>query len=76
MLFVNQKQLCALSHLPLEMKSTASLDRIDNARGYIKGNVQWVHKDINFMKQDLSQEEFIEYCQLISQTHEPKNKNR
>lgn len=45
---------------------TASLDRIDNNMGYVNGNVQWVHKDINFMKQDLTQLEFLNYCRLIA----------
>lgn len=45
---------------------TASLDRIDNTKGYIMGNVQWVHKDINFMKGQLTQERFTELCKYIS----------
>lgn len=45
---------------------TASLDRIDNTKGYIVGNVQWVHKDVNFMKGQLTQERFIELCKKIA----------
>lgn len=45
---------------------TASLDRIDNTKGYVIGNVQWVHKDINFMKGTLSSERFIELCEKVS----------
>lgn len=70
-LFLEQSRQCALSHLPLDIRTTASLDRIDNNRGYVNGNVQWVHKDINFMKQDLSQAEFIHYCKLVSKAYEP-----
>jgi hypothetical protein len=44
---------------------TASLDRIDSTRGYTKHNIQWVHKDINSMKWDLSAEKFLYYCNLI-----------
>lgn len=44
---------------------TASLDRIDSSKGYLENNVQWVHKDINWMKQDYSHEEFLQYCKLI-----------
>lgn len=47
---------------------TASLDRIDNSKGYIIGNVQWVHKDVNFMKGQLTQERFKELCKLIVST--------
>lgn len=45
---------------------TASLDRIENSKGYIKGNVQWVHKDVNFMKRILQQERFIDLCKKIA----------
>jgi archaellum component FlaC len=47
--------------------ATASLDRVDSAKGYIKGNVQWVHKDINMMKQQYSQEYFIQMCRLTTE---------
>ena len=77
-LWDNQNGQCSLSGLPLiystrknkklglVQKKTASLDRIDNTKGYIPGNVQWVHKIINKMKTDLNQEEFLQYCQQIS----------
>jgi hypothetical protein len=45
---------------------TASIDRIDSSIGYIKNNVCWVHKDINMMKQQFSEEKFIEMCQLVA----------
>jgi hypothetical protein len=44
---------------------TASLDRIDSSKGYFKGNVQWIHKDLNVMKMDLTEEKFIDYCKLV-----------
>jgi hypothetical protein len=77
-LFCKQNEKCNLSGIELSLNhskngnsfGTASIDRIDNTRGYVRGNVQWVHKDINFMKQDLSQTEFINYCKLIAKTHE------
>jgi len=47
-------------------RATASLDRIDNTRGYINGNVQWVHKDVNYMKQKFEQEYFIKLCKKIA----------
>ena len=47
-------------------KWTASLDRIDSTKGYIEGNVQWVHRDINKIKMDLPQDYFIELCKSIS----------
>ena len=76
LLFQNQNGLCALSQESLyfaknskELKeglNTASLDRIDSSKGYVKGNVQWVHKDINYMKMNLKQDKFIEWCHKIS----------
>lgn len=75
-LFEKQNGLCALSGIPLYFAqtykeiqagmNTASLDRIDYKQGYVIGNVQWVHKDINWMKQKLSQADFIQYCCAIA----------
>lgn len=71
-LFLKQNKTCVLTGLPLNFPSrnekfdgTASLDRIDSTRGYIDGNIQWVHKDVNFMKQQLSNHQLIEYSKLI-----------
>lgn len=44
---------------------TASLDRIDNNIGYIDGNVRWLHKDVNFMRKTMSDEELIQWCKTI-----------
>lgn len=75
-LYVKQKQRCALSNIKLTFDSqrtkndgTASLDRIDSSKGYIEGNVQWVHKDVNFMKGELVQKNFINWCKLISKNN-------
>lgn len=35
---------------------SASLDRIDSTKGYIKGNIRWVSRAINWMKNDMSDE--------------------
>ena len=76
-LFNKQNGKCAISNLPLNMKrdqtgkyrGTASLDRIDSSIGYVEGNVQWVHKDINMMKRSYSQEYFIELCKTIAKNN-------
>ncbi len=44
---------------------TASLDRTINNIGYIEGNVQWVHRDINVFKRDISAPQFIDLCKEI-----------
>ena len=54
----------------------ASLDRIDNDGNYTIDNIQWVHKDVNFMKRTYNQEYFIDMCSKIaanSNLTEPKN---
>ena len=72
-LFEEQDGKCALSGLVLKFPKkskdtswTASLDRIDSSKGYIEGNVQWVHKDINMMKRTYSQEYFVYLCNLVA----------
>jgi len=71
-LFEKQKGKCALSGLPLKLKehskdknSTASLDRIDSTKGYLKDNVQWIYRRINFMKGALDENEFVYLCNKI-----------
>lgn len=73
-LFKKQQARCAISGIEINLNrsstskytGTASLDRIDSSKGYIKGNVQWVHKDINKMKNSYDQSYFIEMCKLIA----------
>ncbi len=72
-LFETQEKRCALSGVDLVFgrmyhshETTASLDRIDSSKGYIEGNVQWVHKDVNKIKRDLNQEYFLAWCHRIS----------
>ncbi len=73
LLLVEQAWKCKLSGLPLYIAqhhteaSTASLDRIDSSQGYIEGNVQWVHKDVNLMKNKLVQQRFVELCVHIAE---------
>jgi ribosomal protein L37AE/L43A len=70
-LYEKQDSVCALSGLPIGWSSkgltaTASIDRIDSSEGYILENVQLVHKDINFMKQQFDQEYFINLCKEVA----------
>lgn len=69
-LIIKQNFKCALTGLNIVSgygQKTASLDRIDSKKGYIQDNVQWVHKNINWMKRAFSQEEFINYCRLVTE---------
>ena len=71
-LFLNQHRNCAISgvHLRFQISkvdhnATASLDRINSSLGYIEGNLQWVHKDINYMKQSMNNKEFLGWINTI-----------
>ncbi len=66
-LFLSQDRKCKLSDKDISFEdNTASLDRIDSSIGYVEDNVQWVHKDVNRMKQEFSEAYFIETCRSIS----------
>lgn len=51
---------------------SASLDRIDSSKGYVEGNVQWVHKVVNIMKNTLSDNDFIYFCKKITENNKSK----
>lgn len=74
-LFERQGRCCALSgtHLVFgpgrNSRTTASLDRINNTRGYVSGNVQWVHKRINLMRNTLEIDDFVEWCGRVANRH-------
>ena len=70
-LYEKQGGVCALSEVPIGwsdkgLTATASIDRIDSSEGYILENVQLVHKDINFMKQQFDQDYFIDMCKAVA----------
>lgn len=78
-LYEKQEGVCALSGLPIYFdgelgslnkhgyqRKTASLDRIDSSRGYLQDNVQWVHKEINQMKSNRTDEDFVELCKAVA----------
>lgn len=72
-----QNKRCAMSGLDIGFaasvhgekhgESTASLDRVDNAKGYEVGNVQWLHKDVNRLKGTFDQARVIELARAITQ---------
>lgn len=73
--FEQQNKKCALTNIDISFSTqrqrmigipqTASLDRIDSTKGYTSDNIQWVHKDINLMKNHFSQDHFINLCQKV-----------
>jgi hypothetical protein len=76
-LLYGQHFRCALSGVPIDVvggryasRTTASLDRIDSSLSYSIDNIQWVHKDINWMKLDFPQARFVELCKMVAIKHE------
>ena len=67
-----QNFICALTGLKLsfpkfrnDKSGTASIDRIDSLKGYTPDNIQIVHKEINRLKNNYSQGDFIYWCRLV-----------
>lgn len=83
-LFLKQNRTCLLSGVPIRFaacaadhvkgQTTASLDRIDSSKGYLKGNVRWLHKDINLMRSNRTDKQFVEWC--IKVAHYDSNKQQ
>jgi hypothetical protein len=67
--FKNQGGLCNLTGIELNLKTiheiTASLDRIDSNKPYEEGNIQWLHKTVNIMKNQFSMKDFINICYMV-----------
>lgn len=73
-LYERQEGRCALTGVPISFgrwhkQPTASLDRIDNEKGYVEGNLQWVHKSVNIMRNIYSVEHFVQVCLLVARQH-------
>lgn len=82
-LYLLQERKCALTgqHISFSRnrklnpdEQTASLNRIDSRVGYVPGNVRWIHKDINRVRQDYDDPYFIEMCCLVARHHEEHSK--
>ena len=54
--------------------NSAALMCIDAYRGYLEGNVAWVHKDV--VTKPKSKDEFINMCLAVAQQHQFKNKQQ
>lgn len=75
-LWDEQKGICPYTGIHLQLAEykanhndpiyTASLDRIDSSKGYIKGNVQFISTAINYMKNNMSHEDTITLCKIIA----------
>ncbi len=74
-LFLKQNRKCALTGRSIrfpknrnDKEANASFDRKDNSKGYVKGNVQWVTKQINMFKNKYNDDEFIDLCTQVVET--------
>jgi hypothetical protein len=68
--YIKQNKKCALTGLDIilsldEKINTISVDRIDSKIGYLKDNIQIVHKLVNQCKMDLSDEIFYFLCKNV-----------
>jgi len=74
-----QDWLCALTGEDLEFTrggtywggkwcnpKSCTIDRIDSSKGYIEGNIQLVTWEANFHKQNIPNDEFIEFCEAVT----------
>lgn len=78
-LFYNkQNKRCAVTNVPIFIKNSktnygidcqASLDRIDNNKGYIIGNVRLVVLGINYLKSNRSDEQVFNLLNLICENY-------
>jgi hypothetical protein len=76
-LYLKQNKKCALTGMDIDFgkhihrgktklqSQTASLDRIDSKHGYVIGNLQWVHKHVNIMKNKYDNDYFKHICKLV-----------
>lgn len=69
-IWIKQEGRCAYTNWPLLHGLDASLDRIDSALGYTVDNVQWVHRDINRMKSDFTEKDFLRFCKAVAKQSE------
>jgi hypothetical protein len=77
-LYTGQEGKCALSGLNMTIQGergtseywhSISLDRIDSSEGYIEGNVQLVCTGVNYMKKDMTDNMFINFCKNVASNH-------
>lgn len=72
--YIKQNKKCALTKRDILIVSdftknyinhTASIDRIDSSKGYTIDNIQWVHRDINWVKSNFQEVDFYNMCKDV-----------
>jgi hypothetical protein len=71
-----QKGVCIYSGVELnhpmdggDNLNKASLDRIDSNKGYVKGNIHFISIACNYAKNNMTHEEMLTFCNIISNFH-------
>jgi hypothetical protein len=74
-LWEQQEGICPFTKQKLELRThsyksqahpySASLDRIDNTKGYIKGNVRFVSLIFNYARNTFTDEQVLQFCKEI-----------
>lgn len=69
-----QEFKCALTGWSIEFpesghpqKAPASIDRVDSKKPYSRDNIQLVTREVNMMKQQYSQADFIKTCKAVAE---------
>lgn len=57
--------LSSFSKIEKDPILSASLDRIDSNKGYVKGNLQWISRAMNYLKNNMSNENMNRVINLI-----------
>lgn len=80
-LFIKQEGKCALTGVPISLSNairnnnvnwniiTASVDRINSNIGYVDGNLWWVHKEVNRLKNNYSMDTLLYWAKLLVNKH-------
>lgn len=79
-MFFNQQGKCAITGWEMELERggdfkngknprVATMDRIDNNLGYVAGNIQLTCAFPNFLKGNMNNNEFLDFCKLVVDTN-------
>ena len=76
----DKQNVCVYSGVKLQLPKwrginnplyTASIDRIDSEKGYVRGNIQYISITSNHAKNSMSHEQMLDFCNLIVENKKP-----